>query len=361
MDYTGSTGTVSIFYNPSGSEATKYQNPTDYFCPPCPGGGGVFVNHAAVATDGLYAGQHRQRSRCRTHEPERHLRAGPDINASSIANFAPIPNFTGLFDGQGQIIANLTIASTDQNVGLFGSIGSTGVVRNLNLTDVTVSGLNSQFVGTLAGTNAGTISNVSATDVAVSVGSNGIGGGLVGSNSGTITNAFATGDVTGGANSTVGGLVGANERHHRGYRPLRVRSPAPALTAPSAVWSEPTSGTITDSTASGAVTSSGANSTVGGLVGANEGTITDSTASGAVTSSGASSTVGGFVGANAGTITDSTASGAVTSSGANSTVGGFAGASTGTITNSTASGVVTSTGANSTVGDFVGAIAGTIT
>src|SRR4029453_18937103 len=44
VDYTQSTGTVSIFYNPSGSQASKYQNPTNYFCPPCPGGGGVFVN-----------------------------------------------------------------------------------------------------------------------------------------------------------------------------------------------------------------------------------------------------------------------------------------------------------------------------
>ena len=78
-------------------------------------------------------------------------------------NFTPIPNFTGLFDGQGQTIANLTIASTAENVGLFGSIGGAGVVRNLNLADVTVSGPGSQFVGTLAGTNAGTISNVSAT------------------------------------------------------------------------------------------------------------------------------------------------------------------------------------------------------
>ena len=88
---------------------------------------------------------------------------GTKITLEPNQTFTPIPNFTGLFDGQGQTIANLAIASTAQNVGLFGSIGSTGVVRNLNLTDVTVSGPNSQFVGSLSGTNAGTISNVSAT------------------------------------------------------------------------------------------------------------------------------------------------------------------------------------------------------
>src|SRR5262249_14368901 len=58
---------------------------------------------------------------------------------------------------------------------------------------------------------------------------------------------------------------------------------------------------------------------------------------------------GGLVGANGCHITDSTASGAVTSTGANSIVGALVGTNTGTITNSTGSGVVTSPGANSTV------------
>jgi hypothetical protein len=179
---------------------------------------------------------------------------GTKITFDPSQTFAPIPNFAGLFDGQGQTIANLTIASTTQNIGLFGTIASAGEVRNLNLTNVSVSAnssVNSQLVGTLAGTNAGTISNVSATGqvqvgsgstagglvgqnlrrdragtdpalhrrpnlaaVAVSVAANASGGGLVGFNSGTITNAFATGDVTGAAGSngitTLGGLAAVN-------------------------------------------------------------------------------------------------------------------------------------------------------
>src|SRR5262249_28224062 len=111
-------------------------------------------------------------------------------------------------------------------------------------------------------------------------------------------------------------------------------------------------GAIGASTASGTVTSTGANSAVGGLAGTSTGTITDATASGAVTSNGANSTVGGLVGANGGNIADSTASGAVTSTGANSTVGALVGTSTGTITNSTGSGVVTSTGANSIINNL---------
>jgi hypothetical protein len=109
---------------------------------------------------------------------------GTKITFDPSQTFAPIPNFTGLFDGQGQTIANLTIASTTQNIGLFGTIASAGEVRNLNLTNVSVSAnssVNSQLVGTLAGTNAGTISNVSATGQ-VQVGSGSTAGGLVGQN-----------------------------------------------------------------------------------------------------------------------------------------------------------------------------------
>jgi filamentous hemagglutinin family protein len=436
VDYTQSTGTVSIFYNPSGSETTKYRNPTDYFCPPCAGGGGVFVNpdRPSQLTAYMLVNTASDLDAVRTNQSGNYA-LGTRITFEPNQTFTPIPNFTGQFDGQGQTIANLTVASTAQNVGLFGSIGSTGVARNLNLTAVTVSGPNSQFVGTLAGTNAGTISNVSATGVAVSVGSNGIDGGLVGSNGGTITNAFATGNVTGSGNSTAGGLVGQNLGTITGaIVPALIQPCAAGQTCASVAVSVGSnglggglvgsnSGTITNAFATGDVTGSAgingfttlgalaavnlgsisnsfasgdvgsstiANLQAGGLAGNNFGTIlsssalgnvqagdgsiagglvasnsvtgaiTNSTASGAVTSTGANSTIGGLVGASAGGITNSAALGAVTSTGANSTVGGLVGVNTGTITNSAASGVVTSTGANSTVGNFVGANFGTI-
>src|SRR5262249_51340906 len=50
VDYPPSTGTASIFYNPGGPQTTKYQNPTNYICPPCPGGGGVFVQQSSQLT-----------------------------------------------------------------------------------------------------------------------------------------------------------------------------------------------------------------------------------------------------------------------------------------------------------------------
>jgi filamentous hemagglutinin family protein len=415
VDYQGSTGTVSIYYNPSGSEATKYQKPTDYLCPPCAGGGGVFVNatQPSQLTAYMLVNSASDLDAVRTNTSGTYA-LGRDINAGSIANFAPIPNFTGLFEGQdavtgqNQTIANLTIASTAQNVGLFGSIGGTGVVRNLNLTDVAVSALNSKLVGTLAGANAGTISNVSATgtvqagsgstvgglvgqnlgtgtiagatmpapaqacvagqtcaSVAVNVGSNGLGGGLVGSNSGTIINAFATGEVTGSAGingfTTLGGLAAVNLGSISNSFASGDVGSSTVANLQAGGLAGTNFGTILSSSALGNV-QAGDGSIAGGLVASNlvSGAITASTASGAVTSTGANSTIGGLVGVSAGTITNSTASGAVTSTGADSTIGGLVGVNRGTITDSAAAGVVTSTGANSTVGDFVGANFGTI-
>src|SRR5262249_50674718 len=246
---------------------------------------------------------------------------GTNITLDPNQPFTPIPNFTGLFDGQGQTIANLTIASTTQNIGLFGTIASAGEVRNLNLTNVSVnSSVNSQLVGTLAGTNAGTVSNVSATGI-VQVAGGSTAGGLVGQNLGSASNSFASVAVGSPsvANLQAGGLVGNN------------------------------SGTILSSVALGNVQAGDA-SVAGGLVASNSvsGAITGSQAGGNVTV-GAASVGGGLVGANAGTITDSTASGAVTSTGANSTVGALVGTNTGTITNSTGSGVVTTPGPDRTV------------
>ncbi|HEX7425998.1 MAG TPA: hypothetical protein VF328_03170, partial [Mycobacterium sp.] len=370
VDFTQSTGTVALFYNPSGPQTTKYQNPTNYFCPPCPGGGGVFVQQPSQLTAYMLVNTASDLDAVRTNQSGTYA-LGTKITFEPSQTFTPIPNFTGLFDGQGQTIANLAIASTAQNVGLFGSIGSTGVVRNLNLTDVTVSGPSSQFVGSLSGTNAGTISNVSATgqvqggsgstagglvgqnlgtiagvtvpvltqpcvvgqtcaSVAVSVGSNGIGGGLAGSNSGTITNAFATGDVTGAAGTsgftTLGGLVGVNL------------------------------GSVSNSFASGDVGSPNvANLQAGGLVGNNAGTILSSTALGNV-QTGDTSIAGGLVAVNSvgGVITSSQASGNVTV-GTGSVAGSLVGANNGTIsTDSTASGTVTGTGTGTGSGTGTG-------
>src|SRR5205823_9456802 len=131
-----STGNVSIFYNPSPATGTKYENPTNY-------SGLVLVQQPSQLTAYMLINTPSDLNAVGTNEKTQSgtYALGTKITFDPNQTFTPIPNFTGLFDGQGQTIANLTIGSTAQNVGLFSSIGSTGVARNLNLADATVSGL----------------------------------------------------------------------------------------------------------------------------------------------------------------------------------------------------------------------------
>ena len=99
--------------------------------------------------------------------------------------------FNATFDGNGHALANLFVAR-DDHAGLFGAIGSSGVVRDVRLTAVDVTG--KQHVGGLAGENHGVVSRVqSAGRVSGEVQV----GGLVGANLGTITLSRSSAAVTG--------------------------------------------------------------------------------------------------------------------------------------------------------------------
>ncbi|MFH5254232.1 GLUG motif-containing protein [Burkholderia semiarida] len=250
---------------------------------------------------------------------------------SSLKTIGSGTPFAGVFDGLGNTISNLAIASSDAYAGLFGR--NTGTIANLNLKSLRVSaasGVGPVAIGGLVGENAGKISNVTATGMRMSAGASrsNVLGGLVGINSGELSHAQFSGSVTGnGMSDAVGGLVGENRLEQR-------------------------AGVVSDSE-SNATVSGGAS--VGGLVGVNRrGEILRSTSRG--TTSGAyvaSANVGGFVGSNLfGTIVDGTALGRVTG-GSSGTAGGFAGNNTGTITGSSASGAVDGRYAQA-VGGFVG-------
>lgn len=168
-----------------------------------------------------------------------------DASGTPFAHAAVGTAFTGTFEGLGNTISNLTISSSDANVGLFAQIGAGGAVRDLGLPGGSVT-------ATASGAyNAGM---------------------LVGSNSGTLFNVYTTGTVTGSAsgnNGNVGGLVGINTA----------------------------AGNISIAYATGAATSAGADN-VGGLAGSNTGTIGNAYATGAV-GTGANGNAGGLVGVNA--------------------------------------------------------------
>ena len=165
--------------------------------------------------------------------------------------------FTGNFNGKGHVISNLTVSGISC-CGLFGYIGEGGIVSNLGLENVSITG--DEYVGGLCGyNNYGSITSCYASG---SVTGDDCIGGLCGYNRGSITSCYATGSVT-GEDDYVGGLCGYNY-----------------------------SGSITSCYASGSVTG---DDCIGGLCGRNYyGSITSCYASSSVTGDG--SYVGGFCG-----------------------------------------------------------------
>ena len=395
VDFSHSTGMVSIYYNPTCIDCTgtKYQNPNDY-------SSNVLVNNASQLTAYMLVNSANDLQIMGNSADEfgfitGNFALGKSFDAGSFEGFASGTTFNGLLDGNGGLgvvstISNLSLTGIynggeGNSYGLFPFIGSNGIVRNLNLANVSITaGDDLEFLGALAGQNNGTISNVSvlsgtvdglsftgigagglvgqnlgtitgsSANVTVTLGdatnSNqlNIAGGLVASNLGLITNSSATGNVSGGAFSYVGGLVGQNGV----ICDCEISGP----------------GTISSSFATGSA-SGGTNSVVGGFVAFNSGgsIVAQSHATGQVSGSG-NVQLGGFVGINDtdtnfdfgdGIISNSYATGSVTGtnlvsgdSGA-AAVGGFAGQNNGTITNAYAANIGGINGAGANFGDFV--------
>ena len=184
--------------------------------------------------------------------------------------------FNATFEGNDNTISNLFIDRESTNadtwaayrVGLFGVATQSSVIRNLNLTNVNVSG--EEEVGGLVGATLGTVENVtvsgSVSGSIIDVG--GVVGFMVGNGSRILSSSF-DGTVSGTADHT-GGLVGANM------------------------------GKIRHSHTSGTVTTTGGHaSQVGGLAGSNVGIIYASYSESNVNANG-SFWVGGLVGQNGG-------------------------------------------------------------
>ncbi|MCH8496261.1 MAG: hypothetical protein LAT57_11615, partial [Balneolales bacterium] len=179
------------------------------------------------------------------YNPDAHYRLTADIDLSELTReggifgndglgWDPIGDttipFTGSFDGKGHTINGLYInRGSTGNIGFFGLIGSGGVVNNLGLTNVDITGGGN--TGGLVGRNAGgalegnyvTGSVIGGTATGGMLGRHASGtiarsyasgtvsggnrsGGLVGESSGTITTSYFTGTVSG--NNNTGGLIG---------------------------------------------------------------------------------------------------------------------------------------------------------
>ena len=140
-----------------------------------------------------------------------------DINITLTAdidltgkNWTPIGTsfsnkYPGTFDGGGHTIKGLTVTTNDQFVGLFGSIGYAGTVKNVMMEDVQItSNRSSGFAGGVAGYSDGTIENCS---VSGSVSGTVYVGGVVGAQwNGSITGCSSSATVKGTV--YVGGVAG---------------------------------------------------------------------------------------------------------------------------------------------------------
>ena len=113
--------------------------------------------------------------------------------------------YTGTFDGGGHTIKGLTVTTNDQFVGLFGSIGYAGTVKNVMMEDVQITSNRSlDFAGGVAGYSDGTIENCS---VSGSVSGTVYVGGVVGAQwEGSITGCSSSATVKGTVE--VGGVAG---------------------------------------------------------------------------------------------------------------------------------------------------------
>jgi hypothetical protein len=159
----------------------------------------------------------------------------PDTNETT-PEFEGHP-FTGVFEGNGCVISNLTIEGKS-NLGLFGQL-SFAVVRNLGIADVNITG-SGNYIGGLVGTND--ISDVTNCYTIGTVNGSECVGGLVGQNKqGYVINCYSSGTVNG--DRSIGGLAGLSD------------------------------GTITNSYSTGLVSGS---ECVGGLVGENNGDVINS-------------------------------------------------------------------------------------
>ena len=175
--------------------------------------------------------------------------------------------FAATFEGNGHTISNLRIVRASTNdVGLFGRMSRDGVIRNVGLRAVDVTGR--EDTGSLVGDNhQGTIRASYATGTVAARGVNS--GGLVGRNVGTIETSYAQVRVTG--TNDVGGLVGENAgRIQASYATGAVKG---ADNVGGLVGQKTGHGRITASYATGAVTG---DRNVGGLIGTHTTAITAS-------------------------------------------------------------------------------------
>ena len=225
------SGTVTIYYNPAGNDATSvnttsYKTPTDYSGNVA--GGGTLASTMLVNT--VFDLQNINNNLSANYALGRDIDASGTATWNSNAGFVPLGTdgagkiwdgtgfsayasgtsigFNGNFNGFGHTISNLTVSTgTNDYAGLFGY--SSGTVENVGLVNANVAG--GDAVGALVGDDEGLVSYAfSSGSVSGGVSASATAGGLVGqiqTASGSIMRSYSTATVNSG--TLVGGLLGA--------------------------------------------------------------------------------------------------------------------------------------------------------
>ena len=276
LDWSKSTGTASAFYDMNGAYvpgrllANAAWTPTQ--------GSGLVTQITGYALANWLSDLMQI-----ANNPAGNYAIGKDIDGTNrvfISVGTPAMPFTGQFDGLGHTVSLMIAGLTEPDgtnlpAGMFGVIGSTGVVRNLNLRN---SILWNDFhnpsltqAGMVAGINKGHIANVFASG-SLRFSNGAVLGGLVGENDGVIERSASDVNLT-ASQSTLAGLVGINN------------------------------GTIAQSYSTGIVSASNPVN-AGGLVAVNRGKISQSFTAGAVALDQASNpNPGAIAGDSGGTVT----------------------------------------------------------
>lgn len=120
--------------------------------------------------------------------------------------------FNGVFDGRGYTLRNFYNVNGDDYTAFIGYLGSSGVVRNANISSSYFKG--AQYVSGLVALNEGTIQNSYSSGA---VAGTRYLGGIAGQNEGSINNCYSVGGVTGTGTSSffnpayyVGAICGDN-------------------------------------------------------------------------------------------------------------------------------------------------------
>lgn len=123
-------------------------------------------------------------------------------------DFAPIPSFSGSFDGAGHTISGINIEGAYSPAGLFGVVEGGATIKNLKVQGVVAPSGDKGFVGGIVGDNSGTIENCIFEGSLLGVSD---AGGIAGINRtfGTIASCSTSGEIVG--EYRTGGIAGSNE------------------------------------------------------------------------------------------------------------------------------------------------------